>query len=291
VWPRSSEGLAIGISAGAVAIRGSGSDAWSHATYAAAPMHNAGTSKPWAELRSALTQALKLQQSTHQVATVVVADDVARHWVQPPPAGVGSLAELRAVAASRFGKLFGDGAEGWSIVGDWRIGRPFVCAAIPRWVPRALEAALPAQRPASNAFVRTQLGLALQRFGAGLPQDGWWCVVSVASMTIGHTSGGHVDRLRCVGLAAHQPDDTLRIAASMVKQEAARAAAVASADVAWIDLAGAAPNEKSKRGAEHGGMRFTRLPIDLRTDLGDPSRDALLDQAAIAAALGKGAAT
>ena len=67
-------------------------------------------------------------------------------WLQEPPADVGSLTELHAVARVRADRLFSgvarERAQFW-IDGDWRLDRPFRCSALPvDWARTAQAGAL-----------------------------------------------------------------------------------------------------------------------------------------------------
>jgi len=282
VWPMSTEGLAIGISAGAVAIRKPGSPRSSCAPYAVPSSRKARASVTTSpNLRDALAQALGGHKSGRQASAVVVGDDLSRHWVQPPPRGVASLRELQAVAASRFQDLFGEPAAGWSIAGDWRTGRPFVCAAIPHWVIQTVQQAIPVQR----AALQTQLSTALRRLRPLWPNDGWWCVHSPATLTIGRTQDGGVAQLRILAHAGASADDVLRLGARKVRQESARDAAGTTARATWIDLTGTVPKNPPDRAADDG-IVFTAVPVDLQIGNGASLGDLATAQAATAAALG-----
>lgn len=87
-------------------------------------------------------------------ATIVVSGTLARHWLQAPPPGLRSFAELRAFVESRAEQLFGAG--GWSVMADWQARQAFLCAAVPRWVADLAEALVP--RHAQRRVVTTALG-------------------------------------------------------------------------------------------------------------------------------------
>lgn len=84
---------------------------------------------------TALAQAGKVS-GTLQVS---VSDDWARYWLVTPPAGLGSLAELRALAANRFEQLFGAAAESWHIEADWHDDRAMLACALPKSLISALN--------------------------------------------------------------------------------------------------------------------------------------------------------
>ena len=106
-----------------------------------------------------------------QAVVVVVALDLARHWLVQAPAGAASLAEIQAVAQARFEAVHGSPAAAWRIAGDWRSSGAFLCAALPRSLADALLASCAAQ--GLRAQLGTTLGCALQIHAAALPDDGF----------------------------------------------------------------------------------------------------------------------
>lgn len=106
-----------------------------------------------------------------QVVVVVLALDLARHWLVQAPAGAATLAEIQAVAQARFEAVHGSPAAGWRIAGDWRSSGSFLCAALPRSLADVLLASCAAQ--GLRAQLGTTLGCALQLHAAGLPDDGF----------------------------------------------------------------------------------------------------------------------
>jgi hypothetical protein len=191
-----------------------------------------------AAARSAAAQ-LRRHQPRLRTIDVVVGADLARHWVQTPPASVASLAELQQIAQARrahlFGNTFGDAAQTWWIAGDWDARRPFVCAAMPAALCADVQAAL------ANAGLtprwQTLWGLLAQSPPQALPADGWCALRSTSRMLVWHCAGGQVRAL--LTLPTHLLEDPGEAAArawQSVVAECTGAALPASGPLHWLDL-------------------------------------------------------
>lgn len=62
---------------------------------------------------------------------VTISDDWARYWMLTPPKGIRSLAELRALAESRFEQLYGTPLAGWTMDADWSTRGGVLACALP----------------------------------------------------------------------------------------------------------------------------------------------------------------
>ena len=119
---------------------------------------------------TALAQAGKVSGSLQ----VSVSDDWVRYWMVTPPAGLGSLAELRALAANRFEQLFGAASESWNIEADWRDDRAMLACAL----PKSLTTALGEMSRQSNCTLGSVVPEAVRlinRDAGSLGDDGWVC--------------------------------------------------------------------------------------------------------------------
>jgi hypothetical protein len=182
---------------------------------------------------------------------VVVDDGLAHHWLQQPVAGVRSLAELRDAARARCAQLFGD-AQALEIAGDWHLGRPFVCAALPRALVKELHHAAASRRTALRLGTLTAACLAR---GAGrLPAEGWFGLRSESSLTLGCTHGSRLTALRCLSAdPADTPAQAETSANGHLRAELARQAQATAAPLTWIDLrALPLPAADAQRGGNEG---------------------------------------
>lgn len=102
---------------------------------------------------------------------VLAGADLCQHWTTAAPAGVASLAELRGIAVARCCRLFGGVPGDWSVVADWSLRGPMVCAALPAALVRALQAA--ADRAGLRLQVESAVLDAVSALDAWLPSDGW----------------------------------------------------------------------------------------------------------------------
>jgi hypothetical protein len=121
-------------------------------------------------VNTALSQANKLSGRLQ----VSVSDDWVRYWMVTPPAGLGSMDELRALAAGRFEQLFGAAAEAWHIEADWSSRRPMLACAL----PKSLVVALTAVSKHSGCRIASVLPEAVRLFNrdaSAIKQDGWIC--------------------------------------------------------------------------------------------------------------------
>lgn len=166
---------------------------------------------------------------------MIVADDVAVHWLQTPTAGVQSLGELRQIAAARCAHLFGGVPAGWWVAGDWSATRPFVCAGLP------LERVGPLQRALTEAGAQatwhTAWGLLCSTQASTFPDDGWSALRSAGRVAVWRCRQGRVTALSSLNLGAQadaaEADDAV---ARLLRIEAARDPALVCGPVHWADL-------------------------------------------------------
>ncbi|MDP5239619.1 hypothetical protein Q9Q94_08765 [Uliginosibacterium sp. 31-16] len=127
--------------------------------------------------------------------TLTVADAWARYFMLTVPAGVGSLSELRMLAAGRFETLFGTAPEGWQLAADWKAsGRTLVCA-----LPARLVEVVQVVAEASNWRVRSIQPYALrllELFHKQVPDACWLCCFASRGMVALLVSGGEVQHVR-----------------------------------------------------------------------------------------------
>jgi len=105
---------------------------------------------------------------------VSVSDDWARYWMVTPPAGLGSLAELRALAANRFEQLFGAASESWYIEADWRDDRAMLACALPKSLTTALNEVSRHNSCTLGSVVPEAVRL-INGDAGSLGDDGWVC--------------------------------------------------------------------------------------------------------------------
>lgn len=166
---------------------------------------------------------------------VAVANDVAVHWLQTPPDGVRSLAELRQIAAARCAHLFGGLPERWWVAGDWNANRPFVCAGLP------MDRVDPLQRALTQAGAavhwHTVWGLLCSTQARSMPAEGWSAVRSGGRVVAWHCRRGRVTSLHAVNVG-EQASDAQRdeAVAQLLRIEALRDPALASGPVHWAQL-------------------------------------------------------
>ena len=165
---------------------------------------------------------------------LVVADDVAVHWLQTPPAGVQSLTELRQVAASRCAHLFGGVPAGWWVAGDWSALQPFVCAGLP------IDRVGPLQRTLSQASTvatwHTAWGLLCSTRAGTLPNEGWIATRSAGRVVVWRCERGRVIALSSLNVGAWAIDDEVNEAVGqLLRMEALRDHAPAPEPVHWVE--------------------------------------------------------
>lgn len=136
----------------------------------------------------------------------ILAPSLARSWIQTPPLQTASLAELHAVAQARANQLFGRASSRiastqWAVTGDWHASQSFLCAAMPSVWSLPLQSVIKRDKRCS---IYSSLTLALARFKAQLPNNGWLALAIAGELNIMHWAEGRMTRLR----STHLPIDS-----------------------------------------------------------------------------------
>jgi hypothetical protein len=190
-----------------------------------------------AEPATALAQALAGRPKGTAV-DVIACNELAVHWLQDPPADVGSLAELKLVAAVRCAHLFGGTASSWWIAGNWDLSRPFACAALPSAQMVALQAI--AQEHGATLRWHTAWGLLCSARAASLPGEGWSAARSRGRLVAWHCRGGRPDALWSVAAPPDAAaDEDLALVRALARLEGAGIPAAHGADASSGDGADA----------------------------------------------------
>lgn len=133
-------------------------------------------------------------------AHVLLCPDLCRHFVQAPPDGIASLAELRQLSAARATRLFGGHAGDWATAADWQLTKPFVVAAMPtpllaelRQAATTMKLVLSVNSAVTAALARLARVAPLQ---AGAPRFIAWA--SPGNVALACMRDGAVAALRCV---------------------------------------------------------------------------------------------
>ncbi|NRF69151.1 hypothetical protein HLB44_19325 [Aquincola sp. S2] len=160
------------------------------------------------ELLAALQAALAPRPSLAGLR-VAVAPELCRHWVHQPAGGLRSFGELRQTAEIRCGRLFGTGAtDGWSVVADWGLDRPFVCAALPVTLVNALRHAGRVLKVPLR--IESAVLIALARLGVLLDRPGWLVWHTPSSIVLARGDGQRLTALRCARHGLPRDDERLR---------------------------------------------------------------------------------
>lgn len=173
---------------------------------------------------------------------VVVASDAAQHWVQSPPAGLASFAELRQVAQLRCAHLFGGRAEDWWVAADWQGMRPFICAGLPAGVAHELQGRM----VASGLQVQwhTAWTLLCQAKARELGENGWSALRSPERVMLWQCTDGRVSSVAALAMDAQDTDEKASARAwQHVHLENVRSECEPSRQLQWVCLG-------DKRGAQ-----------------------------------------
>lgn len=165
---------------------------------------------------------------------VIVANDVAVHWLQTPPAGVHSLPELRQIAGARCAHLFGGAPAGWWVAGDWSATRAFVCAGLP------MERMGPLQRALTEAGTKanwhTAWGLQCRVRAGHWPANGWCAARGAGRLVVWYCLRGHVIGLGSLTIDPLADQATAQAAVAQHQRiECLRDPALAPGPVHWAD--------------------------------------------------------
>ncbi len=167
---------------------------------------------------------------------VVVANDLAQHWLCTPPVGTASLGELQAFAAARRAQIHGDAPQDWQVSADWRADRTFLCAGVPVVLVDALKGLL---ARAGRLEIVTELVHAWAPHGParqGRP-TGWLCLDSASGAALVSLSAGRPRALRTWRLPAQiDKADRASMISSEARREALRLGEAPPSQVRWLDL-------------------------------------------------------
>lgn len=235
------------------------------------------------DLSTAVRRACPMRAPPSCGARVVIGNDLARHWLLAPPIGATSLREIQAVAQARFAELFGERSDEWLVTGDWHTGRPFICAASPKWVVTSVTGATPGAAPA--VCTGTVLGRTLELFHRQVPDNGWCCVSSPSSLVLMHLRDGVPETLRVVPVSeAASVDGIFASGAEELQREAARLAREPVVNATWLDLTARSLRSASMPRGDYSGVALRVLRLDQRHRIADDATGAAAE-ATVAAIL------
>lgn len=172
---------------------------------------------------------------------VIASGELAVHWLQHPPEGARTLAELRLAAAARCAHLFGGTAASWWVAGDWETRRPFVCGAVPLSVAEPLRRV--AQQQGLQLHWHTAWSVLACARARTIPDHGWSAWRSPSRVLLWHCTQGEVDAITSLVVAAAATRAEIEGQLDMhMRLESARGAA-AEAAVHWVEAAPAGGTE------------------------------------------------
>lgn len=283
---RSGSEIGLGVARGAVASAGGAVAVHIEAFEmpSAAPLRTRAVVSAGHDLRSAVLRTAGQLDRRARRARVVIGNDLSCHWILAPAQGARSLREIQAVAQARFAALFDERAAEWELTADWRTDRPFICAAVPKWVLRDIDAATPQAPTPRN--VGTLLGRALELFHRRLPDNGWCCIRSTSSLALMLVRKGLPVTLRTLPLAQDVPfSGTLEAGIEALQREATRMALDPVVQATWLDLAEPKPADPRSLHSLCAGVRLQLLHLRQR-DCARQDAAPARSEAAVAALLG-----
>lgn len=195
----------------------------------------------WAGALAQALMAVGAPEHSAGPVKVVVANDLAQHWLCTPPVGTASLGELQAFASARRAQIHGDAPQDWRVTADWQVGGAFLCTGVPGAVVDVLKSAF---AKAGRLEVVTELAHAWAPRGParqGRP-TGWLCLDSASGAALVSLAAGRPRALRTWRLPV-QADKAARASmiAAEARREALRAGEAVPSQVRWLDLRHARP--------------------------------------------------
>jgi hypothetical protein len=154
-----------------------------------------------ARVREAI-QAQMQAATRYTDAHVLVCADLCRHFVQQPPTGLRALVELQTLSTARASQLYGGKAADWSVVADWSLQRPFICAALPSSLLLSLRQACAELR--LSLTVESAVLVALERLMPLAPSPGFIAWATPNGAVLAHLGNENVTALRCIRLKGDQ---------------------------------------------------------------------------------------
>lgn len=174
---------------------------------------------------------------------VVVANDLAQHWLCTPPVGTASLAELQAFASVRRAQIHGDAPQDWRVTADWQVGGAFLCTGVPGVVVDALKSTF---AKAGRLEITTELAHAWTPRGPACQNrpTGWLCLDSTSGVALVSLAAGRPRALRTWRLPV-QADKAARASmiAAEARREALRVGEAVPSQVRWLDLRHTRPQD------------------------------------------------
>lgn len=157
-----------------------------------------GAASPAAADWAPSVEAVLAQANVAEGGDVVmtVSDSWARYFMLNIPEGVGSLAELHMLAASRFETLFGQPVEGWQLDADWKASGNLLVTGIPARMAEVAKLVT----ETGPWRVRSVLPFSLrlqQVFHAQIPDECWLCCFGgrgVVALLVSDGEFAHVRR-------------------------------------------------------------------------------------------------
>lgn len=127
--------------------------------------------------------------------SITVSDAWTRYFMLNVPQGLGSLQELRLLAAARFEALFAVPPQGWRIEADWKSAGQLLVCALPE---RLLEvaAAISASGPWRIRSVKPWSVRLLESLAARIPDEAWVCCFDAGGMLALRIAAGGVAHVR-----------------------------------------------------------------------------------------------
>lgn len=178
----------------------------------------------------------------------IAGNDLAVHWLQPPPAATRSLAELKLVAAARCAHLYGGTSSDWLVTGDWSARRPFVCAALPRAITQPLQQACAAR--GARLHWHSAWAVLCAAHARSFPEDGWSGMRTPERIVLWHCNAGHVDALNSIAVAPDTPASEVEALVQLqMRLEGAAAGSGEPGPVHWAQAATAAPSGREAMAA------------------------------------------
>ncbi|MNS03130.1 hypothetical protein D3C72_344580 [compost metagenome] len=148
-------------------------------------------------LKNHLQSRLTNLNISHLGTDIIISDACVRYFKVTPPRNIQSLQDCRLAAEVRFRNLYEEDLSAWTLQADLDANADFMVCAVPNALLEALQEVATDRRLVLHSIKPKFISVCNQR-RATLKKNGWFCVVSESTVSIGLFLDGRLFSLRVI---------------------------------------------------------------------------------------------